>query len=113
MATILSSAKAFEPFTLSAAGEYYLGDGEVGLASQMSVQLTDPSAMALTLAVQGTVDGTNYKDLLMLPVGSATPVTSATAVNIWRVDTSGLKRVRLSVSGFSAAGTATFAPVVG
>lgn len=77
--------------TLLATGTVSLGDGSQEAASTLAIQFT--GTWTGTGKVSGTVDGTTYYDLLMIPANSATGVTSATAVGLWRVDVSGLKDV--------------------
>lgn len=57
-----------------------------------------------TLTPQGTVDGTNYVTVGIVPVSSTTMATSITADGIYRADGSGLKVFRIAVTG---AGTGT------
>lgn len=82
-----------------------LTNGSDALASQMAIQV--PTVSAGSFSIKGSNDGgVTLVALLMVPWGSATPVTSASAAGGWRVDLSGIERCYFVPDG-------SFAPVDG
>lgn len=80
-----------------------LGDGSADNVSWLIVQLT--GTFTATVGFTGTVDGTNYKTLAFVTVGSTapgTPVTSVTAADICKVDAAGLTNVRVNCSAYTS-----------
>ena len=75
-------------------------------AGMCTFQVTGVTAGTATIIAQGTVDGTNYITMGVVPVGSTTMATSITADGIFRSDISGIKIFRLKVSG-TGTGTTT------
>lgn len=70
---------------------------EDNLAGGVALQITAISGATVTVRL--TQDNTNFVDALMIPVGSATGVTSATATGAWRVDCSGFVNVNVLSTG--------------
>lgn len=70
----------------------------------ITFQVVGAAAGTATLTAQGTVDGTNYVTVGVVPVNSTTMQTTITTDNIFRADGSGLKDFRIAVT---TAGTGT------
>lgn len=70
---------------------------EDGIAGGIALHITALSGATVTVRL--TQNNSGYVDALMIPVGSATGVTSATAVGAWRVDCSGFLNVNLLSTG--------------
>jgi hypothetical protein len=85
-----------------------LGDAAADGVSWFVVQIV--GTFVGTVGFTGTVDGTNYKTLAFVTVGSTapgTPVTSITAPDICKVDANGLTDVKVNVSAYTS-GTITY-----
>lgn len=96
--------------SITATGQYELGDGSPFTASQMAIQLVKTTSF--TIEFEASMDGTTWFDILAYPVGSETGVTSVTDNALVRVDCSGV-RVRLNVTAITGALTLVFRPLVG
>ena len=81
-----------------------LGEGSLQSNSFLGIQLT--GTFSATVEFEGTIDGTNWFDVAVLPYGSlydpTDAVTSATAAGAWRLDASGLTSVRLNCSTYTS-----------
>lgn len=70
------------------------------------------AAASLTLAFEGTIDGTNYHTLPAFNVGTeafiSALIITTTQATAWRVNVAGFRRVRVRVSAFTS-GTVTIA----
>lgn len=66
----------------------------------LGVQAT--GAMTATLAVEGTVDGSNYVALALTPSVGGAAVTSFTAAGMWTADITPYQFVRLNCSAFTS-----------
>ena len=54
-----------------------------------------------TITFSSSVDGTNFITTQVIPVGSATPVSTTTAVGIWGLELKGLKTVRVAFTAYT------------
>jgi len=72
-------------------------------ASGTAIQIT--GTFVATLQFEGTVDGTNWVSLFSTPNGTATTVTSATAVGMWLAKSGGFSQIRVRASAYTS-GTA-------
>lgn len=70
----------------------------------VAFQLT--GTFTATQTFEGSVDGVNFVAMSVVPIGSTTAVTTATAVGIWVGNASGLHAVRVRCSAWTS-GTAT------
>lgn len=77
-------------------------------AGTMGVQIE--GTFVGTLQFEQTVDGTNWKTWPVLPNGSTSSVTSATAPGLWSGTIAGTKQVRVRLSAYTS-GTATVSTV--
>lgn len=79
------------------------GSAVIGGCTETKASILAIQTIALagaTLTVEGSLDeGTTWNALLMMPWGSATGVTSATATGAWRVDIAGIPLIRINSSG--------------
>lgn len=78
-----------------------LTSAEDAIAGGLALQVSAISGATVTVRL--SQNGSDYVTALMVPVGSATGVTSASAAGAWRVDCSGFRIVNIS----SASGTCT------
>lgn len=93
---------AAAPASMTAGQNLMVGGGVDEIATIMTLQITALSGA--TVKVQGSMDGGTTKvDLQMMPWGSSTGVSSATATGGFRCDVAGIPNVYLDC----AAGTAT------
>lgn len=100
MATSARTLKANSSTIL--AGENVMLSGAEITAQTLTLQLI--TVTGSTLKVQGSLDGGTTKvDLLMIPGGSATGVTSTTSAGLWRVDITGIPYVYLDCAGGTSA----------
>lgn len=60
-----------------------------------------------TITPEGTIDGTNWFGVAIVPVTSTTLATTLNADGVWRIDTRNLRKVRLRVSTPGTASTTT------
>lgn len=70
----------------------------------VTFQVVGAAAGSAVLTAQGTVDGTNYVTIGVVPVNSTTMATTISTDNIFRADASGLVNFRVAVT---TAGTGT------
>ena len=95
--------------TITSVTTVQLGEGSLQANSFMAIQLT--GTFSATVEFEGTIDGSTWFDVAVLPYGSlydpTDAVTSATAVGAWRLDASGLQNVRLNCSTYTS-GTVTY-----
>lgn len=70
----------------------------------VAVQLS--GTWVATVGFDGTVDGTNYTDLPVAPLGGGVPVVTATANGVWMVNCGGLDKIRAFSDAFTS-GTVT------
>lgn len=77
-------------------------------AGTVGVQIT--GTFAATLEFEQSIDAANWVSWSVLPTGSATEVTSATAPGIWTGRVAGLNKVRIRASAYTS-GTATVSAV--
>ena len=112
---------------MEAAGQYkivVMHSSAVATADGTPVECTEVSGGAyktLAIQVQGittatitwevTIDGTNWKGILVAPVTTGTAALTATADGIFRVDVTGLAQVRARISAWTS-GTITVTGVL-
>lgn len=112
---------------MEAAGQYNtktLQNAAAATGDGTAVECTEVSGGAhkyLTMQVQGisgdtitweaTIDGTNWKGLLVTPLSTGTAALTATADGLYRVDVTGLIQFRACISAYGA-GTITVTGVL-
>jgi hypothetical protein len=83
-----------------------IADGAVaavtGLPSVGEVAVQLFGTFTATVTFEGTVDGTNWVAMNMVPAASATGASTATTAGFWSTDTRGLAGLRARVSAFTS-----------
>lgn len=67
--------------------------------AHLAIQIT--GTFVGTITFSSTVDGTTFVTTQVIPVGSATPVSTATAGGIWTLELNGIKGVRVAFTAFT------------
>jgi predicted MarR family transcription regulator len=70
------------------------------VCSTATIQLA--GTFTATITWQGTVDGTNYASVRAVLLTDGTESATASAAGIYRIDTTGLKKVRPNITAFTS-----------
>ena len=86
--------------------ELIVTDQAEGAYETLTIQIT--GTFVGTVTFEGSIDGTNYVSLLATDITAGTTATEATAAGIFRVDVTGLYKVRMRVSAWTSGAITVF-----